>query len=105
MPILFAALARSSRTVWSVEYCIEGMMLTGAFCGFLGSYLTAAVGRIDICDRCAGLLSLLLAYLSISLGADQVISGIAINLLALGLITLLNRAIFGLRMIPYPQQF
>src|SRR4030042_1044062 len=77
------------------------MMLTGAFCGFLGSYLTDSPwGGLIFAIIGAGLLTLPLAFLSISLGADQVIMGIAINLLALGLITLLNRAIFGLRLIP-----
>ncbi|OGO31453.1 MAG: hypothetical protein A2136_10225 [Chloroflexi bacterium RBG_16_54_11] len=102
MPILFAALGEVfAERSGVLNIGIEGMMLTGAFCGFIGSYLTDSpwIGLV-FAILGAGLLSLLHAFLSISLGADQVISGIAINLLALGLITLLNRAIFGLRLIP-----
>jgi general nucleoside transport system permease protein len=102
MPILYAALGEVfTERSGILNIGIEGMMLMGAFCGFLGSFLSNSpwVGMLFAMVG-AGLLSLLHAYLSISLGADQVISGLSINLLALGLVTFLNRAIFGLRMIP-----
>ncbi len=101
-PLLFAALGELfAERSGILNIGIEGMMLFGALCGFLGSYfsdnpwvglLTAMIG--------GGLLSLIHAYLSITLGSDQVVSGIAINLLALGLVTFLNRAIFGLPTLP-----
>ncbi len=101
-PLLFAALGELfAERSGVLNIGIEGMMLFGALCGFLGSYfsrnawiglLTAMIG--------GGLLSLIHAYLSITMGADQVVSGISINLLAQGLVTFLNRAIFGLPMLP-----
>jgi len=102
MPILYAALGEVfTERSGILNIGIEGMMLVGAFCGFLGSYLykSAWIGLLFAMIG-AGLLSALHAFLSISLGADQVISGLSINLIALGLVTFLNRAIFGLRMIP-----
>jgi len=102
MPILYGALGEIfTERSGILNIGVEGMMLVGAFFGFLGSYISHSqwVGLL-FAVIAAGLLSLLHAYLSISLGADQVISGIAINLLALGLVTFLNRAIFGLLLLP-----
>lgn len=102
IPLLLAALGETfTERAGILNIGIEGMMLFGALCGFLGSYFTqnAWVGLLTAMLG-AALLSLVHAYLSITLGADQVVSGIAINLLALGLATFINRAIFGIPMLP-----
>src|SRR4029077_6089849 len=75
-----------------VNIGIEGMILTAAFVAFLaGAYLdpvvgapTAAILAIGIAIISAMLLSLLHAWLSITIKADQIISGTVINILALG---------------------
>lgn len=97
MPLLMAGLGEIfAERSGVLNVGIEGLMLIGALCGFLGSYFTqnpwlgALVGMLA-----AGLVGLIHAWLSISLGADQVVSGIALNILALGLATFLNRAVFG----------
>jgi ABC-type uncharacterized transport system permease subunit len=69
-----------------VNVGLEGMMLTGAFFGIFGAdlldswFLGLLVGM-----AAGGLLAFIHAFFSINLRADQVVSGMAINFLALGL--------------------
>jgi ABC-type uncharacterized transport system permease subunit len=75
-----------------VNVGIEGMILTSAFVAFLtGAYLHPVVGAplaaiiaIAVAIVAAMLLSTLHAWLSITIKADQIISGTVINILALG---------------------
>jgi len=75
-----------------VNIGIEGMMLSAAFVGFLaGAYAGPALGvpwgavvGVAAAVLAAMLLSLLHAWLSITIKADQIISGTVINILALG---------------------
>jgi ABC-type uncharacterized transport system permease subunit len=75
---------------------IEGMMLLGAFAGAVGSVATGspllglAIGIAAVVP-----LALLQAFLSITLRANQVVTGIGINILVLGATTLAYREIFG----------
>jgi simple sugar transport system permease protein len=93
VPICFGALCgvmceRSGVT----NIGIEGMILTAAFVAFLtGAYLHPVVGvpaaailGIVAAVIAAMLLSTLHAWLSITIKADQIISGTVINILALG---------------------
>jgi simple sugar transport system permease protein len=101
-PLLLAALGEIfAERAGILNIGVDGMMLIGALCGFLGSYYSGSpwVGALTAMLG-AGLISLIHAYLSISLAADQVVSGIAVNLLSLGLATFLNRGIFGLPLLP-----
>ena len=76
---------------------LEGTMLIGAFAAICGvrmsggsvwvGMLTAAIAGIAI--------SLLLALAILRFKANQIISGIAINLLGVGLTSFLMRAVFG----------
>jgi simple sugar transport system permease protein len=75
-----------------VNIGIEGMILSSAFVAFLtGAYLHSVVGApfaaiiaIGVAIVAAMLLSTLHAWLSITIKADQIISGTVINILALG---------------------
>src|SRR5213075_2726328 len=64
---------------------LEGMMLTGAFFAVLGA---DKLGNWFLGILCAviagGLMALIHAFVSIHLRADQIVSGTAINFLALG---------------------
>src|SRR5579883_1107160 len=69
-----------------VNIAMEGMMLVGAYAGVLitvntGNPWVGMLGAI----LCGGLISLIHAAVSINFKANQVISGIAINIIALGL--------------------
>jgi ABC-type uncharacterized transport system permease subunit len=65
---------------------IEGQMLMAAFCGFMisawtGNLLAAAITAIAV----GALMGLMLAFMTVGLKIDQIISGIVINILALGI--------------------
>ncbi len=75
---------------------IEGVMLFGATLGFMaaqttGSYLLGFLVGIAI----GGLLGLLHAFFSITLGGDQVVSGMGIWILGFGLTTYIGNPYTG----------
>ncbi len=75
---------------------VEGMMLTGAFAGAIGSWATGspmlglAIALVAVVP-----VALLQAWLSISLRANQIVTGIGINILVLGATTMAYREILG----------
>lgn len=75
---------------------IEGAMLIGAMAAIWGSLVT---GNIILATLFAmligGLVALLHAYLTITRRADQIVSGAAINLFALGITNLLNAPLYA----------
>lgn len=65
---------------------LEGIMLTGAFGTTIGTYYTGNPFAGIICGITFGLLTALIhAIVSINIKADQIVSGIAINLFAVGI--------------------
>ena len=74
---------------------LEGYMLGGAFCAALGSYVTGSPwAGVAAAVLGGGALALLYAVSAIRYRADQVVVGIAINLLAIGLTRFFLRLIF-----------
>src|SRR5690348_17749226 len=68
-----------------VNIGIEGMMLTGAFAGFMVGVYTHNVAIALVGALASGaLMALLHAVLSITFRIDQIISGTVINILAVG---------------------
>ncbi len=78
-----------------VNIGLEGMMLSGAFFAVLGSYLTGNpwIGVL-FAAIIGAVLGLIHAFLSVTLRADQIISGTAINIFAGGLTGYLLIVIF-----------
>ena len=75
---------------------VEGMMLAGALGGFAAAILTGSIWIGFGVGILAGMtLALLHAVLCISLNADQVISGIMLTLLGVGLTTYFGRGYVG----------
>ena len=93
--LLAAAGGVMSERAGLIGLSLEGFMLGGAFCAAVGSYFAGApwVGVLAAVVGGA-LLALLYAVSAIRFRADQVVVGIAINLLAIGLTRFFLRLIF-----------
>jgi simple sugar transport system permease protein len=86
IPYLFAATGGViSERSGLIALGLEGYMLAGAFCAAITSYYTGSPW-LGLAGAMAGgvLMALLYAYTAIRFRADQVVVGIAINLLASG---------------------
>jgi general nucleoside transport system permease protein len=96
-PLLFAALGGLfSERSGVVNIGLEGMMLTGAFFAIWGADVTDTwTLGLAIGIGSGALFGLLHAFFSITLRADQIVGGTAINLIALGLTTYLFIKIYG----------
>ncbi len=74
-----------------VNIAMEGMMLTGAYAGAIIALSThSLIAGVIGAMIAGGLMALVHAVVSINFKADQVVSGIAINIAALGLTNYLN---------------
>ena len=98
-PILLAALGGAiCQKAGVFNIALEGLMLTGAFAAVAGSYLfgSSLLGVLTAVVA-AALLAALMALFTVTLGGDEIVTGIAINLLATGLTVFLLRSLFGVR--------
>lgn len=96
-PLIYTALGGVvSENAGVINIGLEGMMTMGAFVGATVGYFT---GNPWIAFLAAGLASGLLALIhgiaSITFGADQIVSGIAINFLGPGISLFLSRLFFN----------
>jgi simple sugar transport system permease protein len=98
-PLLLAATGELvSERAGVLNMSVEGMMLTGAFAGAVGSWATGSpVMGLALGVLCVLPVAWLQAFLSITLRANQIVTGIGINILVLGATTLGYRALFGSR--------
>jgi len=86
-PLIFGAMGGIlSERSGVINIGLEGMMLMGAFFGIFGADIIGSwVGGIAIGVAAGAALGLVHAFVSIQLRADQVVSGTAINILAIGI--------------------
>lgn len=97
MPLMLAATGELiSERAGVLNLSLEGMMLLGAFGGAMASWATGdpATGVL-IGMICVLPLAAVQAVLSVHLRANQLVIGIGINILVIGLTTLLYREILG----------
>jgi simple sugar transport system permease protein len=97
IPLVFAALGGVlSERVGVVNIALEGMLLGGAFAAMAAASATANpwVG-FAAAAACGLLLAVLHAFLVLRLRVDAVISGVGLNLLAVGLTTFLLRSVYS----------
>lgn len=96
VPLAFAALGGMySERSGVLNIALEGMMLTGAFTSAVVTLYTGNPWLGVIAALLAGgLVGLLHAFLCVSLYVDQLVSGLAINLVAAGFTSFLARLVF-----------
>jgi general nucleoside transport system permease protein len=97
VPIAFAALGGLfSERSGVINIALEGMLLTGAFSSAAATFYTNNVWvGIFAALIAGGLVGLLHAFLCVTLRVNQLVSGLAINLVASGLTSFLARLIFS----------
>jgi general nucleoside transport system permease protein len=79
-----------------INIALEGLMISGAFAGACGAYYGGGALAGIICGVTAGtLLALLYAWMVVRIEADQIVTGVALNLLAEGLSRYLLKVVFG----------
>lgn len=79
--------------IWNIG--LEGLMLAGALAAVLGSQATGSPWMGVLAAVVVGaLLALLFAFFVVTLRADQVVVGVGLNLLSLGLTTFVFREVF-----------
>ncbi|MEW6504124.1 MAG: ABC transporter permease [Chloroflexota bacterium] len=98
-PILLAALGGAYTYYAGVfNIAMEGMLLTGAFFAVLGSYYTGSwlIGVL-LAILGALFLSLIFILFAVVLKTDEFVTGIALNLFAVGATTYMLRKIFSVK--------
>lgn len=97
VPLLFAGLGETiSERAGVLNIGLEGMMLLGAYAGFLGVYYTGSVWSGFAAGLAAGaFVSLFMMLFCVRLGLDQIVIGVAITLSIEGITSVLQGAQFG----------
>ena len=96
-PLLFAALGGLiSERAGTFAVGIEGMMLAGAFGGAIAVLTTASpVLGLAVAAMSGAAIASIVAIATTKFRADQMVTGLAVNILALGLTSFLLRGLFG----------
>lgn len=94
-PVIYAALGGLiSERSGMLNIALEGFLLTGAFCGFIGSWVFNSAVAGALCAVLGGMLiALLFAWVTITVRGDQIITGLAVNTGILGLATFIFRMV------------
>jgi len=97
IPVLLAVLGEIVTERAGIQNLgIEGIMTTGAFAGFAVTFVTGSNWIGILAGIAAGaLMGLVMAYFTITLRTNQVITGISLVMLGQGLSAFLYRQIFG----------
>src|SRR2546427_3909256 len=92
-PLLWGALGEIyAERAGVVNLGVEGMMILGAFFAFAAAQVTGHPGLgLLVAAVIGGMAALLHAFVSVTLRANQFVSGLALSMLGLGLAGLLGR--------------
>lgn len=109
VPLLLAALGELvSERAGVINIGLEGMMLFGAYAAFLAAWATGSIGLGLAAGIGLGLvMGAVMAFVAVTLRGDQIVVGVALNLLAAGVTLFLYRLQFQgtqpttVRMEPY----
>jgi len=101
-PILFAAVGETiTERSGVLNLGMEGIMLMGAIAGFIATFTTGNPWMgVLAAMLVGGLIGLIHAILSISLGVNQVVSGVSLTIFGMGMSTYIYRAYFGALPVP-----
>lgn len=101
-PLLLGSLSEVYAERTGMMVCaIEGLFLIGAWGGFVGAYLGGSSMVGILCAIVLGMLmAALYAFLTVTLGQQQVVTGTALNILAAGICSYFQRVIFGVPTTP-----
>ena len=96
-PLLFAALGGLlSERAGTFAVGVEGMMLAGAFGGAVAALMSGNVLiGFAVAPMAGALLGLVVGIATARFRADQMVAGLAVNILSLGLTSFLLRGLFG----------
>ncbi len=96
VPVLLAALgAVFSERGGVINIGLEGIMIMGTFFGAVGTYYGGPVVGLLAAVAAGVVFSAVHGLLAITLRVDQIISGVVLNMLAVGLARFLNIMLFG----------
>jgi simple sugar transport system permease protein len=114
MPLLVVAVGGLfSEKSGIVNIALEGLMIFGAFTGILFLFLTtgsmsgqwALIIAMGVAAFSGALLALMHAYASITMKANQAISGMALNILAPAIAIFVAKEVTPSELIPFKQKF
>lgn len=96
-PVLLVALAELySERAGLVNIGLDGIMAFGALTGFMVCFLTGSPFLGIVAGACGGILiNMIYAYCTISLCAEQIVYGMAINIFAPAVASFIYRVYFG----------
>jgi len=97
VPLMFTALGESiSERAGVLNLGLEGMMLLGAYIGFIATYYVHSATLGFVAGMAGGAIgSVVMVVLCVWLGLDQIVVGIAITLAGEGITSVLQGAQFG----------
>jgi len=98
IPIMLAALGGMfCERAGVLNIALDGIMLAGSFVAFVIAVLTGNLWLGVVAGMLAGaVLGLILAFYMVTLTSNQVVVGVAINLLTIGATSFAYRAVFGM---------
>ncbi|RJQ06230.1 MAG: ABC transporter permease, partial [Bacillota bacterium] len=101
-PLLLAALGEMySERAGLINIGLEGLMGFGALFGFLGAYVTGSPWVGFVIGGLSGvLLNVVFAYATVTRNGDQIVNGMALNILSLGAASYIFRMFFGIKSTP-----
>ena len=97
VPLAFAGLGETiAEKTGIVNIGMEGVMLSGAFFSFAGTFFSGSILVGILCGMAGGaMISGIHALLSVRLAKDQSVSGLAINIFVLGVTSFLYKLMSG----------
>ena len=101
-PLLLGSLAEVFAERTGMMICaIEGIFLIGAWGGFVGAYISGSLAVGLLTAVILGMLmALLYAFVTVTLRQQQVVTGTAMNILAVGICAFFQRVLFGVPTTP-----